>query len=217
MLKWRLEMSVGKASEVIPELLKAIRQAHQDRRERKALKLNILLCLAYFADNKTPKALERLTLVLQIAGKQKFTRIILDEGATIELLLNIWMHQQETYNKYHEVPEYYLNHLKTFMKGQTQQLIQQCIFKLSKEQLRLLEGEKTSETNLDLSMMENPISRREREVLMHLSEGSPNKLIAEKMFVSETTVKAHLRNIHAKLGAKNRTEAVALARKLGVI
>jgi LuxR family maltose regulon positive regulatory protein len=41
--------------------------------------------------------------------------------------------------------------------------------------------------------------------------------MAERMFVSETTIKAHLRNISAKLGANSRTEAVAIARRLGLI
>lgn len=61
------------------------------------------------------------------------------------------------------------------------------------------------------------LSRRELEVLKELEEGHPNKVIAQKLSLSPATVKAHLRNINAKLGARNRTEALSLARKWGML
>ena len=60
-------------------------------------------------------------------------------------------------------------------------------------------------------------SRRERELLQALSEGLRNDEIAEKLFISTGTVKWHLNNIYAKLGAKSRTDAVYRARNRGVI
>lgn len=50
-----------------------------------------------------------------------------------------------------------------------------------------------------------------------LPAGHRNRAIAEKLFVSELTVKAHLRKINAKLGAQNRTQAVAIGRAMGLI
>ncbi|MEX3937222.1 helix-turn-helix transcriptional regulator [Paraburkholderia phymatum] len=44
-----------------------------------------------------------------------------------------------------------------------------------------------------------------------------SKVIAEKLFVSELTIKSHLRKISAKLGARNRTQAVAIGRATGLI
>ncbi|MFZ2813899.1 MAG: LuxR C-terminal-related transcriptional regulator [Rhodoferax sp.] len=49
------------------------------------------------------------------------------------------------------------------------------------------------------------------------ASGLRNRTIAEKLFVSETTVKAHLRSINVKLGAQSRTHAVAVARQRGWI
>jgi two-component system NarL family response regulator len=55
------------------------------------------------------------------------------------------------------------------------------------------------------------LSQRENEVLQLASKGASNKEIATKLFVSETTVKAHLRSILEKLHARNRAQAVGLA------
>jgi DNA-binding NarL/FixJ family response regulator len=53
-------------------------------------------------------------------------------------------------------------------------------------------------------------TNREGEILKHLRRGSPNKVIARDLGISESTVKAHLRHIMQKLGAANRTEVVSL-------
>ena len=55
------------------------------------------------------------------------------------------------------------------------------------------------------------LSEREREVLATLVEGDSNDQIAEKLYISRNTVRHHVHNILIKLGAVNRTEAVALA------
>jgi two-component system, NarL family, response regulator LiaR len=57
------------------------------------------------------------------------------------------------------------------------------------------------------------LTEREREVLTLLVKGLTNPQIAERLVVSEATVKFHLRNIRSKLGASSRTETVALALK----
>ncbi|MEX3926948.1 response regulator transcription factor [Paraburkholderia sp. BR10936] len=61
------------------------------------------------------------------------------------------------------------------------------------------------------------LTARELDVLRMLSAGHRNRVIAEKLFVSELTVKSHLRKINAKLGAGNRTQAVAIGRAKGLI
>ena len=59
--------------------------------------------------------------------------------------------------------------------------------------------------------------RRKTEVLHLLSQGLSNQEIAEKLFLSEGTVKWHNSNIYGKMGVKSRTEAVARARRLGLL
>lgn len=61
------------------------------------------------------------------------------------------------------------------------------------------------------------LSARELEVLRLVSQGSANKRIAAEMEIVEDTVKAHLKNIFAKLGVTDRTQAVTVAAKRGII
>ncbi|MHB1700338.1 MAG: LuxR C-terminal-related transcriptional regulator [Acidobacteriaceae bacterium] len=61
------------------------------------------------------------------------------------------------------------------------------------------------------------LSARELKILEAVVVGLSNNAIAEKFFVTESTVRSHLRKINAKLGANNRTQAVNMARRLGWI
>ena len=62
-----------------------------------------------------------------------------------------------------------------------------------------------------------PLSEREREVLVMLAQGIANKEIADKLHIAEGTVKNHVSNILGKLQAQNRTQAADIARKRGLI
>ncbi|MDC7995463.1 response regulator transcription factor [Altibacter sp. HG106] len=64
---------------------------------------------------------------------------------------------------------------------------------------------------------ETSLSDRELEVLQKLSNGTNNKQIAEDLFVSTNTVKAHIKNIYKKLHVHSRAEAVSKAIKKGWI
>ncbi len=61
------------------------------------------------------------------------------------------------------------------------------------------------------------LTSREEEILTLLAGGARNRDIAEKLFISERTVKVHVANLMGKLGARTRTEAVARAMQLGLL
>lgn len=61
------------------------------------------------------------------------------------------------------------------------------------------------------------ITKRELEILELIAHGMSNREIAEKLFVSENTVKTHLSRVFDKLGAKRRTQAVQIAKETGLI
>jgi len=61
------------------------------------------------------------------------------------------------------------------------------------------------------------LTAREIEVLQQISGGNRNRDIADRLFISEETVKVHIKHIMEKLGASDRTQAVAIALKRGII
>lgn len=64
---------------------------------------------------------------------------------------------------------------------------------------------------------EDPLTTREVEILAMVADGNANKVIARKMSLSEDTVKAHLRAIFSKLDVNDRTRAVTVALRRGII
>ncbi len=61
------------------------------------------------------------------------------------------------------------------------------------------------------------LTEREIEVLRHIAGGNRNRDIADQLFISEETVKVHIKHIMEKLGAADRTQAVAIAVRRGII
>jgi len=61
------------------------------------------------------------------------------------------------------------------------------------------------------------LTEREIEVLRRIAGGNRNRDIAEQLFISEETVKVHIKHIMEKLGAADRTQAVAIAVRRGII
>jgi DNA-binding NarL/FixJ family response regulator len=66
-------------------------------------------------------------------------------------------------------------------------------------------------------LSDESLTAREIDVLRHIAEGNRNREIAERLFISEETVKVHVKHIMEKLRASDRTEAVAIAVRRGVI
>lgn len=71
--------------------------------------------------------------------------------------------------------------------------------------------------NLAEHFSNDALTPRETEVLAQIAEGNRNRDIAERLFISEETVKVHIKHIMDKLGASDRTQAVAIAIRRGII
>jgi DNA-binding NarL/FixJ family response regulator len=66
-------------------------------------------------------------------------------------------------------------------------------------------------------LSDEALTAREIDVLRHVAGGNRNRDIAERLFISEETVKVHVKHIMEKLGAADRTQAVAIAVRRGII
>jgi DNA-binding NarL/FixJ family response regulator len=64
---------------------------------------------------------------------------------------------------------------------------------------------------------DDALTEREIEVLKQVAAGNGNKMVAYNLDLSEETIKAHMKNILSKLGANDRTHAVTIALKRGII
>jgi DNA-binding NarL/FixJ family response regulator len=66
-------------------------------------------------------------------------------------------------------------------------------------------------------LSDDDLTTREVEVLRQIAEGNRNRDIGERLFITEETVKVHVKHIMEKLGASDRTQAVAIAIRRGII
>ena len=85
-------------------------------------------------------------------------------------------------------------------------------------QKKLFATSKDESTEIDHAKIEKlQISKREYEVLLEVANGLSNKEIADKLFVSENTIKTHISNLFIKLNAKRRTQAIQIAKDYRII
>jgi DNA-binding NarL/FixJ family response regulator len=74
----------------------------------------------------------------------------------------------------------------------------------------------TSTTYMDAMAHVEGLTEREREILALVAQGASNRQIAERLYVTEGTVKNHMSNILSKLGVRDRTQAALKAKELGL-
>src|SRR6202012_1503099 len=85
------------------------------------------------------------------------------------------------------------------------------------EVLTLLAGHQPAAVTGVLAQLAEPLSKNELRVLRYLPTHLSATEIAAELWVSQSTVKTHLRNLYAKLGTHRRAEAVERARALGLL
>jgi len=142
---------------------------------------------------------DTLARALTLACPQGYVQVFADEGAPMVALLGQLVAAQRAQQAAARVP-----------LG--------CMARL----LRAFGGEDTAprpgqSTTAAVPGLVEPLTAREMEVLRLLAAGTPNQAIADELVVALDTAKKHVSHVLGKLGAANRTEAVARARQLGLI
>lgn len=193
--RYRLHIVQGNAPYVADQLDQAVKQAQERQQYRRALKLQLLHALALDGLGRQEDAFAVLTEALRFASHEGFIRSFLDEGARLAELLQRWAVSFQARSSSLGIEAQFLARLLQRANGVN-------------ESAGTVHGEIDARESL---------TAREIQVIHLLAAGLRNRAIAEKMFLSEFTVKSHLRNINAKLGAQGRTEAVAIARARGLL
>lgn len=112
--------------------------------------------------------------------------------------------------------------VKAFKAGASGYLLKNMVRKELAETIRTVYGgKKRIPPEIAMEMAEHhaddTLSEREIEVLRQVAAGNANKIVADHLSISEETVKAHMRSILSKLDARDRTHAVTIALKRGII
>jgi len=189
----RWSIRSGAAADVIPTLKQQLEDARQQNRLRRWLKLSVLMAEALYQDGQRKSAMRMLERSLQFAASEGFISTFLEEGGSIHPLLTEYA---ETRSDAADAG----NAIAT--------LVARIVS--SGAQKGMVSGDAHGS-------LAEPLTRKEIKVLELLAQGYSNSALAEKLFVSESTVRTHLRNINIKLKASNRTQSIVIARKLQLI
>lgn len=111
---------------------------------------------------------------------------------------------------------------RAFKAGASGYLLKNMVRKELIETIRAVHaGKKRVPPEIAVEMAEHhsddALTKREIEVLREVAAGNANKIVAQLLNVSEETIKAHMKSILSKLGANDRTHAVTIALKRGII
>jgi LuxR family maltose regulon positive regulatory protein len=196
-LRWTVR--AGQPELAIEPLRKELHDAEHAQRLRCALTLRLLLAEALWRSARRSQALSLLCDALALAGLEGYVRPFIDEGATVAAMLEEFL----------SLPAPGAESLPAVAQGLLERM--RWASAASKE------AAAPAATTVASSGFGEVLTRREAQVLQLLATGLSNPAIGERLFVAETTVRSHLRSINVKLDARNRTEAVAIARRLGVI
>ncbi|HEY2521429.1 MAG TPA: LuxR C-terminal-related transcriptional regulator [Streptosporangiaceae bacterium] len=172
--------------------------AGQDR-AGSLIEIGVLRALARAAAGDADRALQALAEALTLACPQGYVRIFADEGAPMAALLAQLSAAQRPGDTNTNVPGGYLSQLQRALGAPA------TVPDPGRAGVPAVPG------------LIDQLTRRELEVLEMLAAGRSNQAIASGLVVTLDTVKKHVSHIRGKLGAANRTEAVARARDLGLI
>ncbi|MGE4336398.1 MAG: LuxR C-terminal-related transcriptional regulator [Pigmentiphaga sp.] len=223
----RWSIASGHAADVVDSLRRQLEAAERSHRERRALTLRLLLAQALRCTDQRNKAMRVLAKAVRQASAEGYVRAFLDEGP---LLLNLL-------RELRAVPS-------VLLEGGSSQTALEAPLQFIDRLLRERSPEDASAAGIlsrpgstgpepraatgfgadaaanrpeALALPSELLTRKEIQVMRLVAEGLSNEAIAERLYDAETTARTHLRNINVKLDTRNRMEAIAVARRAGLI
>jgi len=153
------------------------------------LTMQALTAIALWESGQREEAIDSAHQLLQLTRPEGMVQVLIDEGPRMARLL-----------------------LETAKAG-----IEPVYIATILERFPALPSSRAGGSRATVPELPEPLSEREVEILELVAEGMSNDQIADRLYISPHTVKAHIRNIYAKLDVHNRAEAAAKARRLGLV
>jgi LuxR family maltose regulon positive regulatory protein len=188
----RLRLAQDKPEEAISILKKLQPETEAGGRWRRMVDIWLLACRAYVRMDQMDESLSALEDALALAGPEHLIRPFLDEG-----------------------PEFFeiLSQLQPGIQDTSQK---QFAARILQEAVSLPQVEGATH-KVALGKLVEALSERELEVLQLMARGLTNPEIAERLYLSPNTLKAHAQNIYQKLDVHSRVQAVNRGRELGLL
>lgn len=200
----RWSIASGHAAEVVDALRQELDTAERAQRERRALTMRLLLAQALYRSDQRNKAMRVLAKAVRLAAAEGYVRAFLDEGPFVLTLLR----------ELRTVPNALLEAGVAASDTAPMAFVDRL---LREPAVAPVPAPVAVPVPMPASVASELLTRKEIQVMRLAADGLSNDDIAERLFVAETTVRTHLRNINVKLDARNRMEAIALARRAGLI
>jgi LuxR family maltose regulon positive regulatory protein len=215
-LRW--EACAGDADAAAEALSQEIASATSVRRLYRALKLRVLRAGALDRAGDREGALQEFRVVARNCCREGFVRIAADEAPLISPLARLLAEERHGQAGEPQLAEW-LGRLRAAI-GEVERFDESPAHRDAVAAAGHPAAGRRAAAPIGLAPDKyqlNPLTPKEQRALKLLAEGYSNAAMAEKLFVSDSTVRTHLRNINSKLGVRSRMQAVLVARRLGLL
>lgn len=199
MLRW--EVRSGRHADVLLRLKQEIAEAEASRRRVRAALLRLFQVEALVQASQQRQAMRHLADLIEWLATGGYVRLLVDEGPVVARLLSDLQSQGLTQDESAGLQGAFI---KQVLRGLGHAASDEA-------------GAAATATQAAADAPLEPLSERELQVLRVLEKGYSNKDIGKMLFISENTVKVHLRNLHSKLAVHTRSQAVSVARRMGLL
>jgi LuxR family maltose regulon positive regulatory protein len=198
----RVLLAQNRTGPALPLLERLLAAAAAQGRTGSIIEIQALRALALGGEGDEAGVIAALTGALTLAHAPGYVRVFAEEGPTMAALLDMLLGIQPSAEQsaVRDVPVDYLGRL---MHSFTQQAAPT--------------GSDAAASTASIPGQVTELSERELDVLRRMAAGEQNQQIGSELYISLNTVKKHITHIFEKLGAANRTQAVARARELGLL